>query len=376
MNLSNGTTDKYKKLKNKNLALFFTAGISMDTWYEKGMINREIAIYNEMSLYFNKIYFLTYGENDLDYKDLLNDNIEIIPKKSINGIIYSFLLPFLNRKQLKKAHILKTNQMMGSWTAVLSKIFYNKKLVIRTGFIASLFEKKSTLTYKLICLAELIAYKLADGIITSSKEGFDYVNLNYKPSGIHYLLPNYVDTEVFKPINIEKKKGSICYVGRLVNQKNLFELLKAIDGLDYSLTMIGSGEHEAQLKNIVKEKNLNVTFRINVLNRDLPEIINQHDIFILPSLWEGMPKTLLEAMACGLPVIGTDVAGINEVITDGYDGLLCKTDHNSLRKTLIKMMEDDNLKKTLGENAHKTIIKNYSLKHILAKELELYASLI
>lgn len=367
----------YKKLQDKNLALFFTAGISMETWNEKGMINREIALYNEMAQYFNEIYFFSYGnKNDLNYSSLLQDNIHIIPRRVKNPFIYSFLIPFLNWKHLKKTDVLKTNQIMGSWAAVLSKIIYGKKLVVRTGFIASLFENKGTMAHRLINLVEFFSYKMADGIITSSKAGFDYVNSKYKPSGDHYLLPNYVDTKLFKPISIDKKKGSICFIGRLVDQKNLFELLNAINDLEYNLTIIGSGEHEKELKNLVKKENIKVTFHSNVLNRDLPELLNVHEVFILPSLWEGMPKTLLEAMACGLPVIGTDVAGICEVITDNHDGLLCETDSESLRKTIIRLMEDDNLKKKLSKNARKTIIEKYSLNYILEKELGLYCSLI
>lgn len=377
MNLLNGTTDKLKKLKNKNLSLFFTAGISMDTWYKKGMINREISLYNELSQYFNKIYFFTYGNNiDLEFSDLLNENIEIVPKKVNNDIIYSFLLPLLNKKQLNRSDFLKTNQMMGSWAAVFSKIIYRKKLIVRTGFVASLFEKEGTLMKKLISLSEFIAYKMADGVITSSKTGFDYINLNYKPSGLHYLLPNFVDTSLFRPIDLDKDKGSICYIGRLDDQKNLFELLKAMDGLDYYLTIVGSGQHENELKSIVNERKLKVRFISNILNKDLPELLNSHEIFILPSLWEGMPKTLLEAMSCGLPVIGTDVDGINEVITDKFNGLLCKTDHNSLKLAIINLMEDDALKKKLGKNARETIIQKYSLNYLLKQELELYCQLI
>jgi glycosyltransferase involved in cell wall biosynthesis len=103
----------------------------------------------------------------------------------------------------------------------------------------------------------------------------------------------------------------------------------------------------------------------------LPEILNRHEIFTLPSLWEGMPKTLLEAMSCGLPVIGTKIDGTKEVITHGKNGILCDTDSNSISDTIINLMGDEALKEKLGENARRTIVENYSLDILAKKELGL-----
>ena len=89
-----------------------------------------------------------------------------------------------------------------------------------------------------------------------------------------------------------------------------------------------------------------------------------------------MPKTLLEAMACGLPVIGTDVKGINEVIDHRNNGIICNTDPDSIRVAIVTLMEDEVLKQKLGENARKTIVENYSLDNLAGKELELLEALV
>ena len=127
-------------LIDKTLALFFTTGVSLKLWHDTGMIDREVAIYNRLSRYFNQIYFFTYGNEDLEFKEYLADNIIIIPKRGItNNLLYSFMLPFVHYKILKKVDILKTNQMFGSWSAVLAKLIYQKKLVVRTGFTLSTY---------------------------------------------------------------------------------------------------------------------------------------------------------------------------------------------------------------------------------------------
>jgi hypothetical protein len=136
MNKENEHVDN---LRAKSLALFFTAGVSLKTWHDIGSIDREVAIYNELSKYFKRIYFFTYGGiEDLKFKSYLAANITIIPKKCIsNSLLYSFMIPFIYRKILKDVDILKTNQMWGSWSAVLTKLIYRKKLVVRTGYMLS-----------------------------------------------------------------------------------------------------------------------------------------------------------------------------------------------------------------------------------------------
>ncbi len=374
------SNDVIENLKSKNLALFFTAGISLKIWHDTGMIDREAAIYNKLSNHFKYIYIFTYGDNcDLECKSYLADNIIIVPKKYVsNSLIYSIVLPFIHRAILKDVEILKTNQMWGSWSAILTKLIYRKKLLVRTGYLLSIsFEECNYSWEKWIMKSiEKVAYKFADGIITSSKTNYEYVGKNYKPLCPHILIPNYVQINVFKPMNIMKKKGSICFIGRLTKIKNIISLLSALKDLPYSLSIIGLGEQEEQLKNFSKSNEINANFLGSIPNHALPEILNTHELFILPSLSEGMPKTLLEAMACGLPVIGTNVRGINEVIEHGRNGILCDTDPNSIREAIITLMQDEELKQKFAENARKTIVENFSLENLAIKEISVMRALL
>ena len=372
---------KHEILRDKALAVFFTTGVSLKTWREIGMIDREVALYNELSRYFGRIYFFTYGgDEDLEFRSYLADNIKIVPKKCIsNNLLYSLLIPFIHRKILKNVDILKTNQMMGAWSAVLAKLIYRKRLVVRTGYMLSIhFAKRNPKSKRkwLMKSIERVAYKLANAIITTSQANFEYVERNYHPHRSHLLLPNYVETDIFKPMDVAKRKGSICFVGRLTQQKNLFALLEALEGLPYTLSLIGSGEQGEQVKEFAREKQVKANFLGNVPNHELPEILNQHELFILPSLWEGMPKTLLEAMSCGLPAIGTKIDGIREVIKHGENGILCDTDSGSLRQAITSLMEKEELKVRLGESARRTIVDSYSLDSLVEKELKLLEALV
>jgi len=372
---------EHRILRDKTLALFFTCGVSLKLWHDIGMIDREVAIYNKLSKYFKHIYFLTYGgKEDLRFRDYLADNITIVPKKYIpNNLLYSFMLPFIHRKMLKKVDILKTNQMSGSWSAVLTKLIYRNKLVVRTGYMWSInFSRANPKSWEnlIIKRAEAFAYRIADATITSSQRNFDYVGQNYQ-SHNHILIPNYVETEVFRPLNgITKKKGSICFIGRLSREKNLLALLEALEGLPYTINIIGSGPQVGQLKELARSNGVKANFLGNIPNHELPRVLNEHELFVLPSLWENMPKTLLEAMACGLPVIGTNVEGIKEVVKGEENGILCETNPKSIRQAIISVMEDEGLKQRLGEKARKTIEQRFSLEKLINKELGLYAQLL
>lgn len=368
-------------LRDKKLVLFFTLGMSLKKWSEGGMLSREIKLYNELAKHFNKIYFLTYGsEEENDYKNFLAPNINILYNKiRINPFIYSFLAPFSYIDEIKKADLFKTNQMLGSWTAVIAKLLFRKKLIVRQGYQLSTFSKEKSLIRSFVShVIEFFSYKLADKIIVTSQCDNDFIveKYNVNPEKIA-VFSNYVDTEAFKPLKIEKEYRRITFVGRLDEQKNLFSLIDAVKGLNVKLVLIGKGPLENALKKMVEEKEIeNVAFAGVVPNEMLPVELNKSEIFILPSLYEGNPKTLLEAMACGLPVIGTNVRGIKEIIKHKQNGYLCETSTEAIREAIMYLINEENLRENLAVNARNTIIENYSLEKLVDKELKLYDRLL
>ncbi len=369
-------------LSDKKLVLFFTAGMSLKKWSEGGMLSREVRIYNELAKRFDKIYFLTYGgEEESEYKNFLAPNIEILHNTRRRKLfIYSFLAPFIHRKVMKNADIYKTNQLLGSWTAVIAKILFRKKLIVRHGYqySSTLKKKGKNLLSFVASILEFFAYKQADKIIVTSHsiKNFIIERDKIKQEKIA-VIPNYVDTETFKPLEIEKHDGMIIFVGRLDTEKNLFSLIDAVKGLNVKLVLIGKGPLEDMLKKKVKEEKItNVVFRGVIPNEKLPMELNKSEIFIQPSFYEGNPKTLLEAMACGLPVIGTKVIGIKEVITHGETGYLCETSAESIREAITTVMAHDELRNRIGYNARKTILETYALEIIVKSELKLLEELV
>ncbi|NQV89873.1 glycosyltransferase family 4 protein, partial [Candidatus Uhrbacteria bacterium] len=124
----------------------------------------------------------------------------------------------------------------------------------------------------------------------------------------------------------------------------------------------------------VEELKINVHFQGMIANEKLPAVLNACEAFILPSLYEGNPKVLLEAMSCGLPVIGTNVEGISSLIKDGETGLLCETSSESIAQTIQKLFADPHLRNQLGNTARAQILATASLSHAIATERIFYDS--
>lgn len=362
------------------LALFFTKGISLRIWEEVGHLDREIKPYQRLAKDFDKIFFLTYGgKDDLKYQNFLPENIKILPNKwGLPSFLYSFLLPFFYWKELKNTYILKTNQMAGSWAAVIAKFFFGKKLVVRQGYQWSVFaQKEGVKRWKMpiIRFLEKLAYKNADTIIIASEGEKEFIEEKYNilSEKIKYI-PNYIDTDLFKPLDIPKE-NRICFVGRLEEQKNLFNLIEAVSNLGVKLVIFGSGSQKRDLENFAQKLKAEVEFKGNIPNKDLPEELNKSKLFVLPSLYEGCPKVLLEAMACGLLVIGTEVEGTKEIIKHRENGYLVETSVDSMRKAIIEVLNNKNLQGKISQNARKTILEKFSLEKIREKEIKIYEAL-
>jgi glycosyltransferase involved in cell wall biosynthesis len=369
-----------KNIRKKNLAFFFTSGVSLEAWNDAGIITREAKPYLKMSDYFGKIYFFTYGEKaDLSFQIMLGGIEILIKKNNFSDFIYSLIVPLLYRDQLKSADIIKTNQMNGAWAGVFAKILYRKRLVVRCGYEWLIFFEKNSSNYlknKIVYCLEKFCYKNADKIILTSEKDKQFVRDRF---GINSekieVIPNYIDTDLFKPLDLSRSKKRIIFAGRLENQKNLFNLIEAIKDLDVELVIIGKGSLEDELRTFSKNSKAKIEFKGNIPNDKLPYELNCSEIFILPSLYEGCPKTLLEAMSCGLPCIGSDVEGIREVIKHKENGYLCNTDAESIREAIIEVSGDKNLQHKLGLNARKTIEEKFSLDKILEKEMRIYEAL-
>ncbi|HII30185.1 hypothetical protein COT48_05120 [Candidatus Woesearchaeota archaeon CG08_land_8_20_14_0_20_47_9] len=138
------------------------------------------------------------------------------------------------------------------------------------------------------------------------------------------VICNGVDTAQFKPGNKKNSKGKVRLIstGRLIERKGYDYLIKALQGLrNFELTLIGEGDQEERLKNLASSLNVPVNFLGRLEHDEIPAQLQDADVFVLQTLNEGMSNSVLEAMACGLPVVTTDVGGTRELVRQGEDDI-------------------------------------------------------
>jgi len=168
----------------------------------------------------------------------------------------------------------------------------------------------------------------------------------------------------------------ISYVGRLHPIKGVHHLIEAVSGVeeDFKVLIVGDGPQREELKNLVKKRGLENKILFLGFRRDIPKILASTDIFVLPSLSEGLPRALLEAMAAGKACVVTDIGLPVEnhktaiVVPPG--------DTKELRKAIELLLKDDRLRKSLGENARRFIDEKCSVENEIKKHLEVFKKLI
>jgi glycosyltransferase involved in cell wall biosynthesis len=144
---------------------------------------------------------------------------------------------------------------------------------------------------------------------------------------------------------------------------------------DTRVVFLGDGPLRPSITALAEE--LGIAGSVTFLGiRPVVEILRSSDLFVLPSLWEGLPMALLEAMAARLPVIATEVAGSRQVVRDGVDGMLVPPgDATRLQDAITSMLSDDERRGRLAEAARRRVEDRYSVERQADAHVALYRGL-
>ena len=197
-------------------------------------------------------------------------------------------------------------------------------------------------------------------------------------------IPNGVDPDFWKreenTVLEKKSKITFLFVGRLEEEKGLVYLIGAVrrlrsDMKDFTVQFVGDGSQRPHLEKLVDSYNLGryIQFTGTMHQKELKNIYNHSDIFILPSLHEGMPLTLLEAWASSLPVIITNVGSIPDICVNMENAWIIEPGNETeLYEGMIVLSRSKELRNRLGRNGMMTIQKNYSWSSVAQKIVHLY----
>lgn len=275
------------------------------------------------------------------------------------------------------AHSSKAGLIARFWSWVL-----NLKPIIFTAHGWVFTEGRSFLNRWIFAQIERIAAKVTTKIICVSEHD-KRLALKFKvaPPEKLIVIHNGIDMNLFK--DIEKKriyddKLVVTFIGRLAPQKNLFLLIDAAEDINNAeFWIVGDGELREKIRKYIHKKNLESKVILYGERYDIPNILSQSDIFVLPSSWEGLPLTIIEAMMAGLPVVASNVGGVSELIDDGVTGFLIPPgDSVKFAEAIKKLIADENLRKKMGEVGREKAMREFNLEKMLSKTMEVYCEVL
>ncbi|TSC67301.1 MAG: hypothetical protein CEO19_290 [Parcubacteria group bacterium Gr01-1014_73] len=321
-----------------------------------------------------------------------------VGKGTLGKFLFPFSAFFLARKLQRENHYDATWAIMANYAgfaALFFKIFYSTVpfvLTLQEGDPLAEIKRKVWFCYPLFKMI----FRRADKVTTIS----NYLAEWGRAMGARKVevVPNGVDVKKFKTKNEKLKteelknklgfeKGDVILVttGRLVKKNAVGDIISALEFLpeNVKLLVIGAGELEESLKSKVQsylpkadqpgagKLQNRVSFLGFIPPERLPEYLWVSDIFIRPSLSEGLGNSFIEAMAAGLPIIGTPVGGIPDFLKDGETGLFCEPNNpQSIAEKVKLLLADNSLRQKIIANAQKLVAEKYDW-NIIADQMRL-----
>jgi glycosyltransferase involved in cell wall biosynthesis len=379
------------------LILLFTRGMSLKEWRRTGMLTRELALYRALLLHYPRILLATYGS--ADDLEVLHQALPlheahrftlIANTKGLPLDVYAAQLPALIRAALpaEDTVIIKTNQLAGAEVAVsiadhLRASGRTAALIIRGGYHYSAFvahdQGAGSEQHAAAVEAERTACTRGDLVVGTTQEMLDaLVALHGLDAGKTALIPNYVIPHAAAREHATTDQPRFLYAGQLVARKRVDLLIRAFAhwrnnsghpaAASARLDIHGEGPEASALRELAAQLNAPVNFHGRVPHETLLEAMARCTLYIQPSALEGHPKTVIEAMATGVPVIVADAPGMDPVI-DGRTGRKTPATVEALAAAIEELMHNPAERQRLARNASDFARARYGLDAVLSLEL-------
>jgi glycosyltransferase involved in cell wall biosynthesis len=260
--------------------------------------------------------------------------------------------------------------------------FFGKKVIIRTDSRPSISTKyypgykiKKQFRKFLFGSIEEITYYLANNIIPESPfmvQFYDYSKYNHKL----FIGPLYIEN-LFK-INkkFDDRKYNVGYVGRFSNVKGVLEFAQSLHIIqkwnsNIDVLFVGDGELKNKVEELAYTSKMRTTFVDWIENEKIPAYLNDVKLIVFPSVVEGLPNSILEAMACGSIVLSTRVGGVPDVIKDGITGFIMENNSpECIAKNVMRALEYPDLEKIVV-NAKELVEREFTYKATVEKWKEI-----
>ena len=224
-------------------------------------------------------------------------------------------------------------------------------------------------------------FSTADKVICyTDYEKNELTTMGIDPNKVE-VIHNGINTDLFTPSKRGSHNMQILWVGRFVKGKGIKYLIDAFDVLikqypELRLVMIGSGIEKDKIKEKIHKLQLNnIIMKDFIPNSEMVKVYQNSDVFVLPSLEEGIPRTILEAMACGIPVVCTELPQLVNIV-EGCGLLVPVKNSQALAEGISRVVSNRELAQKFGRNGRDKVVENYSWDDTVKKTIQLYEELI
>jgi len=213
--------------------------------------------------------------------------------------------------------------------------------------------------------------------------GEDRISLIYNASDLSRLNLSVNKQEKKKEFGIDENCYVIGTVGRLVELKGYPYLIKAASlvlknfSAKIKFLVVGDGYMSDELKSLAKGLGIADKIIFTGQRQDVPEILHILDIFVLPSYYEGLPRSIIEAQACGVPVVATNIGGVPEVVVNDKTGILVPPkDEKAIAKAVIDLLRNKDKARRMGDAGRELVQKQFDAPAFIKRTGDLFEDLI
>lgn len=321
--------------------------------------------------------------------------------------IQHFPVPFSKRIGRKTGHkiriILKDNKIdilhthggiagfYGRWAAWKCRT----PVIVHTLHGIHYLHYRNFLLKHFFILLERYYSRMSDAVVFVSEADKEKGRkFNLAPEGKTYTIKNGIDLSAFKEdytvnsktdkkkeVKLESFQPLVGTVARLHRQKGILYLLRAAKQISQvfpriKILIIGGGPLRQKLERMARRLGIEECVWFMGERKDAQELTSLFDVFVLPSLWEGLPYVLMEASILGKPIVATDVDGNREIIEDGKTGILIPArDPEKMAEAVIRLLRDKDFASQLGESAKEIIPPKFTLSRMVEEMQSLYLKL-
>ncbi len=318
---------------------------------------------------------------------------EVNPLKDITALFYIRRLLLRIKRSSQLPIIVHTHSskagIIGRWAAFFAGI----PVVIHTYHGYGFNDYQSFLKRRLFIFLERLTAKITTRFIAVSKNNIekginagifrsDDVVLIRSGIDIHELMDVKIDkAKKKKELGVEPDKPLVGMIACFKPQKAPLDFVRAAHLVhkkmpDARFIVAGDGELRSAMEGLINRLGLNNVIKLPGFRRDIPEIMNCLDVLVLTSLWEGLPKVIVQALSAGIPVVATEVDGSSEVVKNGINGFLVKPgDVGGIAEKIVHILQKPKGFKFQISN-FKSILDEFDIDLMVKKQEELYEALV